>query len=209
VTSWSVGTLDAVLTTRLPPFAESRAGVRRAVEWALIMHADQRREVDRAPFVLHPLEVASLLSGRECSDEVITAGVLHDIVENTSVTVEDVKRRFGSHVGELVAAVTENPEVRSYTERKAQLRERVAQAGVEACTIYAADKIAKVRELRAKAAQDPAVLGGEKLDHYRASLDMLRAHTSGVPLVDQLEFELWALDALPPSQPRNDGFTAG
>lgn len=192
-----------MLTTRLPPFAESRPAVRRAVEWALVMHADQKREVDQAPFVLHPLEVASLLCGRDFDDDVVTAGVLHDIVEGTSVTLEDVGRRFGTRVAGLVAAVSENPSIADYEQRKAALRDQVARAGRDACTIYAADKVAKVRELRAKATRDPEALQGGKLTHYRASLEMLRAYTKDLALVDQLEFELWALDVLPPSQPDN------
>ncbi|MBE2320022.1 bifunctional (p)ppGpp synthetase/guanosine-3',5'-bis(diphosphate) 3'-pyrophosphohydrolase [Solirubrobacter sp. CPCC 204708] len=197
-----------MLTTRLPPFAETRPPVRRAVEWALIMHADQRREVDQAPFVLHPLEVASLLNGRDFDDDVVTAGVLHDIVENTSVTLDDVHRRFGSRVARLVAAVTENPSIQAYAARKSALRDQVAAAGRDACAIYAADKVAKVRELRGKAIRDPSELLGRKLEHYRASLEMLRASTQDLALVDQLEFELWALDVLPPSQPDNSEFTA-
>jgi (p)ppGpp synthase/HD superfamily hydrolase len=198
-----------VLTTRLPPFAEFRPSVRRAVEWALVMHADQRREVDQAPFVLHPLEVAALLSGRDLDDDVVTAGVLHDIVENTSVTLDDVERRFGTRVAGLVAAVTENPHIEDYEQRKAALRDQVARGSRDAGAIYAADKIAKVRELRAKAARDPEELQGRKLAHYRASLETLRGCELDSALVDQLEFELWALDVLPPSQPDNGQFTAG
>ncbi len=171
------------------------------------MHADQRREVDQAPFVLHPLEVASLLSGRDFDDEVITAGVLHDIVESSSVSLDDIDRRFGTRVARLVAAVTENDSIEDYEQRKAALREQVAGAGHDAWAIYAADKVAKVRELRARATHVPRVLQGRKLAHYRASLETLRACTQDLPLVDQLEFELWALDVLPPSQPDNDGFT--
>lgn len=197
------GTVVRVLTTRLPPFAEARPSVRRAVEWALVVHADQRRDVDQAPFVLHPLEVASLLSGRDFGDEVVTAGVLHDAVENTSVSVDDVERRFGSRVAALVAAVSENPAIADYGARKKALRDQVAAAGTGACAVYAADKVAKVRELRAKVARDPAALDQAKLEHYRASLEMLRGATTGLALVDQLEFELWALDVLPPSQPDN------
>jgi (p)ppGpp synthase/HD superfamily hydrolase len=201
------GTVVAVLSSPLPPFATSRPSVRRAVEWALVMHADQRREVDQAPFVLHPLEVASLLNGRDFEDEVVTAGVLHDVVENTSVSIDDIERRFWHRVAGLVAAVTENPNIDDYAERKAALRDQVARGSRDACAIYAADKIAKVRELRAKATRDPRALQGGKLEHYRASLDMLRACGHDLPLVDQLEFELWALDVLPPSQPDNARFT--
>jgi hypothetical protein len=78
-----------------PPFAEGRPTVHSAVEWASQMHGHQRRTMDHAPFVLHPLEVASLLYGRGFDDEVIAAGVLHDLVENTDATIAEVRERFG------------------------------------------------------------------------------------------------------------------
>jgi hypothetical protein len=110
-------------------------------------------------------------------------------------------------VARLVDAVTENANIAEYAQRKAALREQVARADRDAHAIYAADKIAKVRELRARATQDPRVLHGRKLEHYRASLETLRGCADGLALVDQLEFELWALDVLPPSQLDNGRFT--
>jgi (p)ppGpp synthase/HD superfamily hydrolase len=185
-----------------PPFLTGRPAVREAVRWASEMHATQRRDLDRAPFVLHPLEVAALLSGRDFDDAVIAAGVLHDVVENTPATIEDVRARFGDRIAAIVAAVTEDGAIEDYEERKAALRERTAAAGVQARAVYAADKIVKARELRAQAALDPAALHGrrlqQRLEHYEASLAMLREARDGLPLVDQLAFELWALRTLPP-----------
>jgi (p)ppGpp synthase/HD superfamily hydrolase len=166
------------------------------------MHADQRRALDRAPFVLHPLEVASLLNGRGFDDEVLAAGVLHDVVENTAATVEDVASRFGERVAEIVDAVSEDPAISDYAARKAALRERARAGGIAARAVYAADKISKARELRSQAAGDPSVLSDaqnvRKLEHYERSLAMLREAGDGQPMVDQLAFELWALRALPP-----------
>jgi (p)ppGpp synthase/HD superfamily hydrolase len=185
-----------------PPFAERRPVVREAVEWAARMHADQRRALDRAPFVLHPLEVASLLNGRGFDDEVLAAGILHDIVENTTVTVADIASRFGERVAEIVAAVSEDPSIEDYDERKAALRDRARAGGIAARAVYAADKLAKARELRSQAASDPSVLSDAnnqlKLEHYEQSLAMLVEAGDDQPMVDQLAFELWALRALPP-----------
>jgi hypothetical protein len=68
--------------------------------------------------------------------------------------------------------------------------------------VYAADKVSKARELRALAAADPSVLEQprvrQRLEHYAASLEMLRAADDPLPIVDQLAFELWALRVLPP-----------
>jgi (p)ppGpp synthase/HD superfamily hydrolase len=168
------------------------------------MHADQRRALDRAPFVLHPLEVAALLNGRGFDDEVIAAGVLHDVVENTAATVEDVATRFGARVAEIVAAVSEDPSIEDYVARKAALRERARDGGIAARAVYAADKISKTRELRSHATLEPSVLAdGQnrlKLEHYEASLAMLLEADDGQPMVEQLAFELWALRTLPPEE---------
>ena len=176
--------------------------MRAAVDWAVQMHGDQLREVDRAPFILHPLEVASLLNGRGFDDEVIAAGILHDLVENTSAGVEDVAQRFGPRVASIVAALSEDESISGYEERKAALRSAAVAGGVEARAVYAADKIAKARELRAQAANDPSALAEPqnrlKLDHYESSLEALRGSGDAQPMIDQLEFELWALQALPP-----------
>jgi (p)ppGpp synthase/HD superfamily hydrolase len=193
-----------VLATRVPPFADARPEVRDAVEWALRMHADQRRDVDRAPFVLHPLEVAALLSGRGYDDDVVAAGVLHDVVEKTTATVGDVRERFGDRVAGIVAAVSEDPRILDYDARKAGLREQVAAAGGDALAVYTADKVAKARELRAQAARSSSALDDPaltRLAHYEESLEMLCAVTSRLPMVDQLAFELWALRVLPPQPP--------
>src|SRR3954452_24646509 len=120
-----------------------------ALEFAAARHAGQRREADEAPFILHPLEVAQLLRGRDYPDHVVAAGVLHDLVEDTDVTLEEeLERRFGATDAELVNAVSERPGSGAYSERKARWRAAVAEANADAAAIYAADKVAKTRELR-------------------------------------------------------------
>lgn len=185
-----------------PPFVEGRPLTRHALEWARELHAGQVREVDRAEFILHPLEVAALLSGRGFDDEVVAAGLLHDAVEDTDVGIEDVRRRFGDRVAWIVAAVTEDPGLADYRERKAALRRAVEEAGLDAQAVYAADKVVKARELRAQAAHAARVLGEpdlrRRLEHYELSLEMLESVAPDLPLVRQLAFELWALRTLPP-----------
>ena len=189
-----------MLETRQPPFVEERPLVGAAVEWASRMHARQRRDVDQAPFILHPLEVAALLSGHGLDDDVVAAGVLHDVLEKTDASVADVRERFGERVAEIVAAVSEDGGIAEYEERKAALRAQVAAAGPDAHAVYAADKIAKARELRARPRReslaDPEV--ARRLEHYEQSLETLRAVAGESAMVDQLAFELWALRRLPP-----------
>jgi len=145
----------------------------------------------------HPLEVAQLLSGRDHRDEVVAAAILHDVVEDTGVEPAEIAERFGPEVAALVEVLSEPSPVGSYRERKARLRDAVSRASDEALVIFAADKVAKVRELRMTIAMGGAA-DPEKLEHYWASLEMLTAQHAGHPLVQQLRFELEALELLPP-----------
>jgi (p)ppGpp synthase/HD superfamily hydrolase len=184
-----------------PPFAAGRPLVRAALVWATNRHRGQTRAVDDAPFILHPVEVAALLSGRGYAEEVIAAGVLHDVVENTGADMDDVREAFGARVAEIVRAVTEDDSIEDYGERKSALRAQVAAADGDAHAVYAADKLAKTRELRAQVAGDGGPDGPaleRRLDHYEASLQMLETVAADLPLVHQLAFELWALRRLPP-----------
>jgi (p)ppGpp synthase/HD superfamily hydrolase len=189
-----------MLMTRQPPFVEGCPLVGAAVEWAGRMHASQRRDVDHAPFILHPLEVAALLSGRALDEEVVAAGVLHDVLEKTDTSIEDVRERFGDRVADIVAAVSEDETIADYDERKEALSRQVAAARPDAHAVYAADKIVKARELRARATRDSLDDAdvSRRLEHYEQSLATLREVGDELPMVDQLAFELWALHTLPP-----------
>jgi (p)ppGpp synthase/HD superfamily hydrolase len=186
---------------RFPSFVEALPITKRALEFAATRHAGQRREADQAPFILHPLEVAHLLSGRDYPDYVVAAGVLHDVIEDTQVEYPELERRFGARVAMLVQAVSEPPGGGSYSQRKARLREAIGHAGADAAAVFAADKVAKARELRltvVRAATPPSRLDPEKLEHYWASLALLEHCLGHHPLVRQLRFELEALALLPP-----------
>ena len=183
-----------------PSFIDELPLTRQALEFAAEHHRGQQRDADRAPFILHPLEVAQLL--RECgsSDQVIAAGVLHDVLEDTDVERDQLRRQFGDEVARLVAGVTEPDDTSAYAERKAKLRSRVAEAGEESMLIYAADKVAKTRELRIGLVRsDDAGPPAQKLEHYWASLAMLERRLPEHPLVHQLRFELETLELLPPT----------
>jgi (p)ppGpp synthase/HD superfamily hydrolase len=190
----------------IPSFLDELPLARDAVVYASARHAGQRRQVDEAPFVLHPLEVAALLHNSRHPEPVVAAGALHDTVEDTPAEPSEIRRRFGDEVAALVAAVTEDPTIDDYAERKAQLRRQVAGYGPDAGAVYAADKVAKVRELRSRAGCDRDLLaseeGSRKLAHYRESLAMLEHVAPEEPLVRQLRFELEALAALPPAGAR-------
>ena len=183
---------------RFPSFVDDLPLTRRALEFAAARHGGQQREADRAPFILHPLEVAHLLHGRGCPDEVVAAGVLHDTVEDAHVGADELRAHFGEQIAMLVCSVTESETRGPYRERKAALRASVEAAPDDAVLIYAADKVAKVRELRMSLAAGDGDSPSDKLEHYEASLALLERRLPLHPLVRQLRFELEALELLPP-----------
>jgi (p)ppGpp synthase/HD superfamily hydrolase len=163
-----------------------------AIAYASYLHEGQRRKADGEPFILHPLEVASLLYYAGAPDHVIAAGVLHDTIEKTDVTASDLRERFGPRVAELVLAVSEDEQISSYAQRKAALCDRAAGAGEEALMVLAADKVSKARELR----RHPDAAGRSRhrrVTHYQDCLQLLQERLPHSPLVRELDAELETL----------------
>ena len=137
-----------------------------------------------------------LLQGDGQPDEIIAAGLLHDVLEKTSTTRTELQRRFGAHVAGLVESVSDDPSLDDYETRKRELRARVAHADPGTRAVFAADKIAKVSELALLTAEqlnEPR--NRAKLAHYRASLKMLRRLDGDAPVINRLDAELNRLAA--------------
>jgi (p)ppGpp synthase/HD superfamily hydrolase len=170
----------------------------QAAEFAVQHHSGQRRP-DGASFMLHPLEVASMLDRSHYPDHVVAAAVLHDVLEDTDAQRSELEDRFGPEVSELVALVSDEPSIADEEARKDAVRETVRRVGGYAAVVYAADKISKVRELRFLLAEGLAGSDAEvKMGRYRRSLAMLEQTIPGSRLVEGLRFELEALEELPP-----------
>jgi (p)ppGpp synthase/HD superfamily hydrolase len=174
------------------------------IEYARSRHGGQRRAADGAPFLVHLLEVASLLDRSGYPDRVVAAAVLHDVLEDTATDPLDLRSRFGSEVCELVAVVSDDPGIADEDERKSETRERVRRAGGYAPAVYAADKVSKVRELRIMIARGMEPEEARiRQRRYRESLAMLDQALPEDRLVEILRFELEALERLPP-EPEKD-----
>jgi hypothetical protein len=171
---------------------------RAALAFARRHHAGQLRSTDGAPFIEHPIEVSRLLYRAGATDQVIAAGLLHDVLEKTEVTVAELRAMFGVRISRLVAAVSEDEEIAGYVQRKAALRLQVAAAGSDALMVFAADKVSKIGELREAvwtAAQrheplDRSIVRPRRLVHFRRCLGMLEERFGHSPLVARLRTEL-------------------
>jgi len=173
------------------------------------VHSGQRRS-DGTAFVLHPLEVASLLRLAGAPDHLVAAGALHEVVEKAHVSATDLRDRFGSQIAELVMAISDDDRIRGYAERKAALRAQVADAGDDALTLFAADKLSKLRELRREAAIEYDERGesrplpelrARRLRHYQRSVALLQERLPDSSLVRQLRKELRLFRRERPARP--------
>jgi hypothetical protein len=182
----------------VPTFAEGLPQTKAALAYAEHRHAGQR-QADGTPYLLHPVEVASLLYASGARDHLIAAGVLHDVLEKSDARESDLRKRFGARITSLVLAVSDDERIPGYARRKAALRRQVAGAGDEALALFAADKLSKLRELRHEIAiddQESPRIGpvrgprARRLRHYQHSLAMLEQRAPELPLVRVLRQEL-------------------
>ena len=179
-----------------------RRVVEEARNVAALAHDGQRRKANRMPYFDHVNGVAEMLADAGLDDEVIAAGLLHDVVEHSDMTAAGVEARFGGRVGYLVAAMTDREDITDWEERKDEHRERVREAGPDAAAIYAADKVLGVREARSGFAEmDEAVESrlGRPLDlrerTWERDIEMLRSFSPPIQLAERLEEELARLRA--------------
>jgi (p)ppGpp synthase/HD superfamily hydrolase len=121
----------------------------RTVAFAADKHRDQRRKgVDGSPYINHPIAVAELLAlvGGVSDLAVLQAAVLHDTIEDTQTSPEELEKAFGAEVRDLVVEVTDDKAM-SKTERKRLQIEHAPHLSKRAQMIKIADKICNVRDV--------------------------------------------------------------
>jgi (p)ppGpp synthase/HD superfamily hydrolase len=184
---------------RIEAAAERSDLVREALSMAHEAHAGQMRQTGSGeiPFVDHPIAVADHLAREGFPDEVVAAGLLHDVVEHTGVALDELRARFGDEVTDLVGVLTESEAIEPYETRKEEHRERIAAAGREARAVFTADKTANVEILREAYAIEGEEVDAElpvsldlKIFVWELDLEMLFRTAPDLPLVDRFADEM-------------------
>ena len=147
--------------------------VERARVFATAAHAavGQLRKYTFEPYIVHPREVAGIVESAGGTPEMIAAAWLHDVVEDTGVTIETIREEFGSEVAELVGWLTDvsRPEQGNRAHRKAIDRAHTAAAPGAAQTVKLADLISNTRSIMAHDPEFARVYLAEK----RALLEVM------------------------------------
>jgi len=123
--------------------------IKKAHLFAQAAHKGQKRKYTGDDYIIHPEAVANIVSTVTDDEEVIAAPMLHDVVEDTSTTLEDLALVFGDRVAQLVSEVTDvsRPEDGNRVARKALDREHLAGASEEGQTIKLADLLDNSRTI--------------------------------------------------------------
>ena len=121
----------------------------KALSFAAHKHRDQRRkDAEASPYINHPIALAQVLVGEGgVSDiEVLAAALLHDTIEDTATTGEELEREFGVRIAAMVAEVTDDTALPK-TDRKRLQIEHAAQLSDGAKLVKLADKICNLRDV--------------------------------------------------------------
>ena len=118
--------------------------VEEALEVAARAHEGQFRKGTGIPYISHPYAVGLILMNEGCPEEVIIAGLLHDTVEDTDMTLDCIQERFGVVVATIVDGCTEDKSLR-WRERKSEQIESLRIASPEICIVTCADKLHNIR----------------------------------------------------------------
>jgi len=121
----------------------------KAVNFAAKAHDGQKRKGDGAPYIVHPFIVASILREQQCSPQAVIAGLLHDTVEDTHVTIEELETEFGADVAAIVATCTEQDKSLHWELRKQHSIATIKTASLDAKYVTCADKLHNLNSLTA------------------------------------------------------------
>ena len=127
--------------------------VSEAIIFAVKAHDGMRRKKGDSPYILHPMEAAVIVGTMTDDQELIAAAALHDVVEDADISIDEIEKRFGSRVRELVASETEDKRVerppaetwRIRKEESLEVLKNTEDLGV--LIVWLGDKLANMRSI--------------------------------------------------------------
>lgn len=130
----------------------------RAIIYAVKAHAGTERRGKGFPYIVHPMEAVEIVATITPDQELLAAAALHDVVEDTDVKVEDLRKEFGDRIASLVAAESDVmvegvSEEDSWHDRKQAAIDRLAAAPHDAKIVAMGDKLSNMRAIARDYAQ--------------------------------------------------------
>lgn len=167
--------------------------VNRAVEFATKAHEGQWRKGTKRPYIVHPVEVGDIVSGMTKDEEVISAALLHDTIEDCAgVTREVLEKEFSRRVADMVSEESED-KTKTWMERKQATIDHLKCAPREVQMIALADKLSNMRDInRDYPVQGEALWERFRMKdkntigwYYKGIRDVLAESFAGVPAYEE------------------------
>jgi (p)ppGpp synthase/HD superfamily hydrolase len=143
-------------------------------------HEGQYRKNTDIPYITHPVTVGLMLLKKGYSEEVVAAGILHDTVEDTPLTLDEIKREFGPKIAEIVEGSSEPDKSLSWKERKEHTVEFLKTASEDIRAVVCADKLHNIRSI----IRDYEQVGEEVWSRFNAGKEQQKWYYTNV--VDSL-----------------------
>lgn len=149
--------------------------IHKAIEFAAIRHKDQKRKGTELPYIVHPMEVMQILTENGCDKNVIAAGILHDTIEDTETTYDDILENFGKEIADIVASESEDKS-KSWKERKQTTIDSLPNESFETQLVCCADKLSNLRSML----WDYQKTGEKLWERFRANKENIQWYYNGI-----------------------------
>jgi len=138
----------------------------RAITFAVKAHQGMERKGKGFPYVVHPMEAVCIVATMTNDQELLAAAALHDVIEDTDTTADDLKKEFGERVAMLVEAESDDKaggsKAETWHQRKQDTLDRLRNADLDIKIVALGDKLSNMRAI----AHDYAVLGDELWNRF-------------------------------------------
>lgn len=118
-----------------------------AIYYATKAHKGQKRKVEDVDMIFHPFTVGMILQRNNCDEDTVAAGILHDVVEDTPHTFDDIEKEFGKTVRDYVYDASEPDKSLEWIERKKHTIQQIKNAPLPSKLIVACDKISNLQDV--------------------------------------------------------------
>ncbi|MDQ1147656.1 (p)ppGpp synthase/HD superfamily hydrolase [Bacillus sp. SORGH_AS 510] len=167
--------------------------IEKALKTAAKAHEKQYRKGTDIPYVTHPIAVGMILIKAGYSDELVAAGILHDTVEDTDLSLQDIEQLFGKSIADIVEGCSEPDKSLTWEERKADTIEYLKTAPEKIRVVACADKLHNIQSIASDIEQfgdqvwEKFNRGKEKQKWYYTSVIESLDYQSSFPLLDKLK----------------------
>lgn len=149
--------------------------IHEAIIYATLKHESQKRKGTNIPYITHPMEVMQILTENRCSNIIIAAGILHDVIEDAKADPSEIMDKFGENVLKIVVAESEDKD-KTWKERKQATIDHLPKAPLDVKLVCCADKLSNLRSMVA----DQKAVGEKLWERFNSGKDDIGWYYKGI-----------------------------